>query len=161
MLAHAKEHFERHNERQRLGYDLNTVAEKVALIYGIDSAELFRKGRQKPRVDAKALFCYWAARELKMPLTDLARKLEMTITGVGYVVQRGEAIALAIIFICLNELFSYLRMSRSPHYLFKSFAHSDFEDVSDFQTWLGIINNRRFFLPFYLDCYRQSLCHIY
>jgi len=77
-----------------LGYDLNTVAEKVALIYGVDSAELFRKGRQKPRVDARGLFCYWAARELKIPLADLARKLEMTISGVGYAVQRGEAIAL-------------------------------------------------------------------
>jgi len=77
-----------------LGYDLNTVAEKVARIYGIDSAELFRRGRQKPRVDAKVLFCYWAARELKITLTDLARKFEMTISGVGYAAQSGEAIAL-------------------------------------------------------------------
>ncbi len=61
---------------------------------GIDPTEVFRKGCQKPRVDAKALFCYWASRELKIPLTDLARKLEMTIAGVGYAVQRGEAIAL-------------------------------------------------------------------
>ncbi len=61
---------------------------------GIDPAEVFRKGRQKPRVDAKALFCYWAARELKMPLNDLARKLEMTISGVGHAAQRGEDIAL-------------------------------------------------------------------
>ena len=81
-------------ELQRLGYDLNTVAEKVALIYGIDSAELFRKGRQKPRVDAKALFCYWAARELKIPLTNLSRKLEMTIPGVGYVFKTREETAL-------------------------------------------------------------------
>lgn len=70
------------------------MAEKVALIYGIDSAELFRKGRQKPCVDAKALLCYWAARELKMPLTDLSRKLEMTISGVGYAAPRGEDITL-------------------------------------------------------------------
>jgi hypothetical protein len=93
MLAPAKEHFERYCELQRLGYDLNTVAEKVALIHDIDTAELFRKGRQKPRVDAKALFCYWAAIELKRTLADLARKLEMTISGFGYAVQRGEAIA--------------------------------------------------------------------
>jgi len=52
------------------------------------------KGRRKPRVDAKALFCYWPARELKILLTDLARDIEMTISGVGYVVQRGETIAL-------------------------------------------------------------------
>ncbi len=44
--------------------------------------------------DAKGLFCYWAACELKMPLTDLARQLDMTVSGVGYAVQRGESIAL-------------------------------------------------------------------
>ncbi len=32
MLAHANEHFGRHYELQRLGYGLNTVAEKIALI---------------------------------------------------------------------------------------------------------------------------------
>jgi len=32
---------------------------------GIDPTELFHKSRLKPRVDAKALLCYWAARELK------------------------------------------------------------------------------------------------
>ena len=62
--------------------------------YGKDSTELFRKGRQKLCFDAKVLCCYWAARELKIPLADLARKLEMTISGVGYAVQRGEAITL-------------------------------------------------------------------
>jgi hypothetical protein len=31
---------------------------------------------------------------LNIPLVDLARKLEMTISGVGYAAQRGEAIAL-------------------------------------------------------------------
>ncbi len=69
------------------------MAERVAAIYNIDPDEVLRKGRQKPRVDAKGLFCYWAARELKMPLTDLARKLDMTVSGVGYAVQRGESIA--------------------------------------------------------------------
>jgi hypothetical protein len=70
------------------------VAAKVAAIYNIDPYEVLRKGRQKPRVDAKGLFCCWAARELKMPLTDLARIINMTVSGVGYAVQRGESIAL-------------------------------------------------------------------
>jgi len=34
---------------------------------GNDPAELFRKVRQKPRVDAKTLFCYWAASEMNFP----------------------------------------------------------------------------------------------
>ena len=70
------------------------MAEKVALIYGISVEALFRRGRQRLRVDARSLFCYWMARELKIPLTDLARELGMTASGVGYAVQRGEAIAL-------------------------------------------------------------------
>jgi len=56
---------------------------------------VFRKGRQKLRIDAKALFCYRKARQLKLPLTDLARKLEMTISGIGYAVQRGNLLPLA------------------------------------------------------------------
>jgi putative transposase len=78
----------------RLGHDLNSAAAKLAAIYNIDPDEVLRKGRRKPRVDAKKLLCYWAARELKMPLTDLARQLDMTVSGVGYAVQRGESIAL-------------------------------------------------------------------
>ncbi len=70
------------------------MAAKVAAIYNIDPNEVLRKGRRKPRVDAKGLLCYWAARELKMSLTDLVRQLDMTISGVGYAVQRGESIAL-------------------------------------------------------------------
>ncbi len=46
------------------------------------------------RVDAKGLLCYWAARELKMPLTDLARQRDMIVSGVGYAVQRRKSIAL-------------------------------------------------------------------
>ncbi len=84
VLSEDKNHFERYYELKRLGHDLNSVAAKVAAIYNIDPYEVMRKGRQKPRVDAKGLFCYWAARELKIPLTDLARQLDMTVSGVAY-----------------------------------------------------------------------------
>jgi len=94
MLAEAKEHFERYYELKRLGHDLKSVAAKVALIYNIEPDELFRKGRQKKRVDAKGLLCYWAAYELNMRLTSIARQLDMTVSGVGYAAQRGESIAL-------------------------------------------------------------------
>lgn len=94
VLAQAADKFEQHYELKRLGYDWNTVAEKVALIYDISVEEFFRRGRQRLRVDGRSLFCYWMVRELKMPLTDLAIKLDMTVSGVGYAVQRGEVIAL-------------------------------------------------------------------
>ncbi len=45
-------------------------------------------------LEKKGLLCCRAACELKMPLTDLARQLDMTVSGVGYAIQRGESIAL-------------------------------------------------------------------
>ena len=43
---------------------------------------------------ARSLFCYWVAHELKISLSDLARKLGMTAASVGYAVLRGEAISI-------------------------------------------------------------------
>lgn len=36
----------------------------------------------------------WAVRELGIPLTELARRLGISVSGVGYWVERGEIIAL-------------------------------------------------------------------
>jgi len=79
---------------QRLEYDLNSVADKVASIFEIEPDEIFRQGRQKTRVKARSLFSYWAAHELKISLSDPARKLGMAAAGVGYAVRRGEAISI-------------------------------------------------------------------
>jgi hypothetical protein len=50
-------------------------------------------GRQKKRSDARGLFCYWCAGELGLTQTKLVRELEMTVSGVGYGVRRGEIVA--------------------------------------------------------------------
>ena len=49
--------------------------------------------RLKVKADARAVFCYWAARELGYGLRELGRKLGMTQPGVGYAVSRGERIS--------------------------------------------------------------------
>ena len=45
-------------------------------------------------VHCRSLFCYWAAHDLKISLSDPARKLGMTAAGVGYAARRGEAISI-------------------------------------------------------------------
>jgi len=40
----------------------------------------------------RSVLCFWAVRELGMPVTTLAKRLEMSAPAVGYAVQRGEAI---------------------------------------------------------------------
>jgi hypothetical protein len=39
------------------------------------------------------LLCFWAARELGISHTALAKKLEMSLAGIGFSVERGETIA--------------------------------------------------------------------
>lgn len=93
VLSQAAEKYERRYELKRRGYDLNRIARRVAEIYGMEPNEIFSKGRQKRKVEARSLLCFWAARDLGMSLRNLARKLELSSPGVGYSIERGEAIA--------------------------------------------------------------------
>ena len=94
VLGQAEEHCARQCALRRRGYDLEKVAERVAEIYGTKVWEIFGRGRQQTRVEARSLFCYWAVRELGNSLASLAIRLEMSPAGIGYAVQKGEAIAL-------------------------------------------------------------------
>jgi REP element-mobilizing transposase RayT len=92
VLSLAKEKFNRKYELKSKGYDLKAVEKKVAALYQIKPAQIYAKGKQKRRVEARSLFCYWAARELGMAITELAKRLELTPSAVGYAVSRGETI---------------------------------------------------------------------
>ncbi|MCJ7774836.1 MAG: transposase, partial [Desulfobulbaceae bacterium] len=59
----------------------------------IEKEDLFSRSRQKVKSDARALFCFWAHRELGLAQRELARRLGMTQPGVGYAVIKGEAIS--------------------------------------------------------------------
>ena len=72
---------------------MDRIASRVAEISEIEVNDIFLKGKQQKRVKARILFCYWAVRELGMSLTDIARRLGITVAGVGYSVERGEIIA--------------------------------------------------------------------
>lgn len=64
----------------------------VAELSGINEREIFLKRRQHRKVTARSLLCFWAVRELGMSLAGLAQTSEMSIPGVGYSVEKGEAI---------------------------------------------------------------------
>ena len=93
VLSQADENFERYYEVKRQGYNLAKIAERVAMICKIDMEDIFSKGKQKTKVRARSLFCYWASCELGIPLTELARHLGLSVPGVGYAVERGKLIA--------------------------------------------------------------------
>ncbi len=93
VLGQADEHYKRQCEMRRRGYGLEKVSERVAEVYGIKREDFWRPGRQPQRVSARSLFWFWGVRELGNSLASLAVRLGMSPAGVGYAVQRGEAIA--------------------------------------------------------------------
>ncbi len=59
-------------------YDLNSIAERVAEIYGMEPSEILSKGKQQRGVQARSLFCFWAVGELGISLRCLAGRLEIS-----------------------------------------------------------------------------------
>jgi len=93
VISQSGERYERRHLLKQQGYDLDRVAQRVSEVLGIKPEEVFSKGRQGWKVTARSLFCFWAARELGISHTALAKKLEMSLAGVGFSVERGESVA--------------------------------------------------------------------
>jgi len=77
-----------------LGYDLERIVARGGEVFEVVVNDVFLNGKGQERVCAKTLFCYWTVRELRMSLTELVRRLGISVAGVGYSVERGEFIAL-------------------------------------------------------------------
>ena len=89
----AAERHERDYDLVRRGYNLNRLVEGVCQIFSMQPEEILSKGKQRKKVMAKSLLCYWAVNRLGLSLTELAGHLEMSVPGVGYAVKRGQSIA--------------------------------------------------------------------
>jgi chromosomal replication initiation ATPase DnaA len=92
ILSEADERLNRRYELKSLGYNLDEVEQRVLEIYQIERKDLYSKGRERIRAEARGLFCYWAVRELGYGQAELGGRLGMTQPGVGYSGQRGEHI---------------------------------------------------------------------
>ena len=93
VLKAADESFERKYQLKSQGYDINTLADRVAEIFSIKPEEIFQPGKQPTKVKARSLLCHWAVRELGFTMTELAQKLKISQPSVSICVQRGERIA--------------------------------------------------------------------
>ena len=71
--------------------------------YNIEPADIIKKGRQKQRVSARSLLCFWAVRELGLSLKNISERIEMSSPGVSYSVRKGEQIAAELQLQLLDE----------------------------------------------------------
>jgi len=92
VLAESEEKFERKYRLRSLGYDYERILEKVSSLFDLEKDYITGKGRQKERVEARDVLCYWSVMELGIPMANLAKGLGVTTSAVSYAVQRGEKI---------------------------------------------------------------------
>ncbi len=90
ILSDTKEKFERHYAIKRRGYDLDKIAKRAATVCSVEVGDIFGKSKQTKRVKARSLFCYWASSELGISYTELARRIGISVPGVGYCAERGK-----------------------------------------------------------------------
>ena len=93
VLASAEEAMERRYALQARGIDLAFIASRVSQVLGVKAEEVWAKGKHRRIVEARSLLCYWAVRDLGVPLSSLARELEISIPSVSESVTRGQRIA--------------------------------------------------------------------
>jgi hypothetical protein len=92
VLAAAQERLERKYALAAKGVNLDYAAERVAGLMNMDASELFEPGKQRRRVQARSVLCYWAARELEMSMVKLCHRFKLSAAALTLSVQRGEKI---------------------------------------------------------------------
>ena len=93
VLSESEEKISRRYKLKSRGYNFEKVADRVSLLSRLEKDYITRKGRQRDRVQARDLLCYWSAIELGIPMVDIAKRLDMTLAAISYAVKRGETIA--------------------------------------------------------------------
>ena len=93
VLSEADENFSRKYRLKSRGINFEKVAERVSSVFDLEKDYITARGRQKDRVRARDLLCYWCAIELRISMADLSKRLDMTLAAVSYAVKRGEKIA--------------------------------------------------------------------
>jgi hypothetical protein len=63
------------------GHDLDRVVRRVAPNLRDGPDEVFSKGKHQKRVGVRSPLCFWGVCELDMPLTELAKKLGISVPG--------------------------------------------------------------------------------
>ena len=59
----------------------------------LEPSEIWKMGKSRRLVAARSLLCFWAARELGISMTELSKRLNLSLSGVSQSVTRGEKIA--------------------------------------------------------------------
>jgi hypothetical protein len=69
------------------------VAERVSALLDLKKDYITGRERQRDRVRAKGILCYWCVVELGIPMTDLSINHDLMLAALSYTAERGKEIA--------------------------------------------------------------------
>lgn len=92
-LKGAAEAWKRQQDLRGKGVGLEHILPIVARLEAIPAEELMSPGKERPRVRARSLLCYWAVHELGLTMTALAREIGLSVPAIAMAVRRGQEIA--------------------------------------------------------------------
>lgn len=93
VLGSAEEAMEKRYALRARGVNLTFIASRVSQVLGVKPEEVWAKGKYRRTVEARSLLCYWAVRELGVPMSSLERELGISIPAISDSVSRGQMIA--------------------------------------------------------------------
>ena len=73
VLSAAREHMERRYRWVTEGYDLDKIVSKVCDVMQLEPFNIWAPGKERIRVEARSLLCYWAVRDLGINMAELSR----------------------------------------------------------------------------------------
>ena len=89
-LSASRETLEQKYSLEAKGYNLEKVADRVCDLIGLDRKDIWSPGKERYRVRARSLLCFWASRELKISQAELSRRFKLSATAISRCVKRGE-----------------------------------------------------------------------
>ena len=75
------------------GYDFDKIVSKGFDLMQRELSEFWVPGKERKRVEARSLLCYWAVRNLGINMAELARRLKLSLSGVSLSAKRVERTA--------------------------------------------------------------------
>lgn len=93
VLAIAQESKERKYHLLGQGIDLQRIVKIGASLMEVEPSLIWLSGKERNRVSARSLICYWAVRHLEISLAELSRRSGLSLSGISQSVRRGEELA--------------------------------------------------------------------
>ncbi len=90
VLADADEKMTRRYVLKSKGVGLDRLQRVVASILTLSPEQLVGPAKARKVTKARILFCYWAVRELGFSMTEVSKRLEISLSTVSVAVQKGE-----------------------------------------------------------------------